>query len=432
MKLNADLHSDRWVPPLCLTLACIFGVSAYFLWTAHISIASDITTPLGEEKLLLSGTPSIENLKTRYAGINAQDVISEEDLINIGDKYGKVRILLVPGHDDEFSGAIYDDITEAEVNLQLANELKTFLEEENAIEVHITRDEDGYTKEFAKYFEENVDSINRFRSVYATIAQEKIWNGEVEEIQSVDHNTAPGEVVYRLYGINKWANDNEMDIVIHIHFNDYPGRWDVGGEYGGFSIYIPQRSYRNHDSSLFIADRVRDSLNDFVRESNFPAEKDIVIEDTSLIAVGASNTLEGASILIEYSYIYESQITNKDTREKVLREMAYKTYLGLRDVLTGIPSSSHGISTIIPKNFSGSLERGTTKREKVLDVQNMLSILGYYPGEGKTLSDCPIAGYFGICTENAVMSFQEDNKISKTGRVTRSTANKLESIAREY
>lgn len=432
MNLNADLHQDRWVPPLCIALAFLFSLSAYFLWSAQISIASDIITPLGEEKLLLSESPSIENLKARYAGINAQDGEIEEDLINAGEKHGKIKVLLVPGHDLDFPGAVFQKITEEEINLQLANELKSFLDDENSIDVHITRDEDGYTREFQEYFEDNVDEINRFRAVYKAIAQEKIWNGEVEEVQSVDHNTAPGEVAYRLYGINKWANDNEVDIVIHIHFNDYPGRWSTGGKYSGFSIYIPQRGYRNHESSLYIADKVRDSLNDFVMESNMPAEEDIVIEDTNLIAVGASNTLEGVSLLVEYSYIYESQIADKSTRDAVVREMAYKTYLGLRDTLTGIPSSKYGVSTLIPKSFISNLKRGTTKKGRVIELQNMLSILGYYPGEGKTLNDCPVTGYFGVCTENALKNFQGDHDLLKTGRMNDDTESKLESIAREY
>jgi N-acetylmuramoyl-L-alanine amidase len=426
MSFDTDLHHDKWVPPLCLTVSAILFALAYLLSNTQVSVASNIITPDNQSKFSLSLTPSVENLKTRYAGVNSRDTSFEGELRNIGERSGKIKVLLVPGHDEQFPGAVFEDYTEEEINLELAEELKVFLETENALEVYITRDEDGYTKEFKEYFEDSSKEINRFRADYKALAQEKIWNGEIEEVQSVDHNTAPGEVAYKLYGINKWANDNEVDIVIHVHFNDYPGRWGSGGKYRGFSIYIPQRGYRNHDSSLYIADRIRDTLNDFVQESNLPSEKDIVIEDTHLIAVGASDTLDSASVLVEYGYIYEPQIAHDGARERVLREMAYKTYLGLKDVLTGIPSSSLGVSAIIPDDFKTGLEVGDGKRGRVIELQNMLSILGYYP------EDCPITGYFGSCTEESLMSFQGDYNLLKTGRLDYRTSRELEKLGEEY
>jgi N-acetylmuramoyl-L-alanine amidase len=426
MSLNTDLHHDKWVPSTCLTLAAILLSIAYMLFNIHFSVASDVLTPEGDEKILLTTTPTIENMKIRYAGINSQDDSFNDELRIAGEKSGEIKILLVPGHDLDFPGAVYEDITEQEINLELANALKGFLEEENAVKVYITRDSHGYKHEFEKYFEDNVDKINRFRAAYKALNQEQIWSGDMEEIQGVDHNTVSGEVAYRLYGINKWANDNEIDIVVHVHFNDYPGRRGVGGKYNGFSIYIPQRNYRNHDSSLYIANKVRDTLNDFVLESNLPVEEDIIIEDTHLIAVGASNTLDSASVLVEYSYIYEPQIVDRRSREIVLREMAYKTYLGLKDVFTGIPSSSLGISSIIPKEFKTGLEEGTGKRKEVIELQNMLSILNYY-SEG-----CPITGYFGVCTKDSLIDFQSDSDLPTTGIVDYKTANKLEEIAEQY
>jgi len=31
------------------------------------------------------------------------------------------------------------------------------------------------------------------------------------------------DIALRLYGFNKWADENKVDAMVHIHFNDYPG-----------------------------------------------------------------------------------------------------------------------------------------------------------------------------------------------------------------
>ena len=66
---------------------------------------------------------------------------------------------------------------------------------------------------------------------------------QVERVVHTIRNIAPDEMGVRLYGINKWANENDIDIVIHVHFNDYPGRPRTGsGKYSGFSILFQKVS----------------------------------------------------------------------------------------------------------------------------------------------------------------------------------------------
>ena len=146
------------------------------------------------------------------------------------------------------------------------------------------------------------------------------------------HNDAPKDVALRLFGINKWANEHKVDIIIHIHFNDSgPRRAGAPGEYNGFTIYTPERQYSNSQASMDIAKRVFKRLSKMFSVSNLPGEDAGVVEDQELIAIGSSNTVDAASLLVEYGYIYEPQFRVPAVRVMVLRELAFQTYLGLAD-----------------------------------------------------------------------------------------------------
>ena len=128
------------------------------------------------------------------------------------------------------------------------------------------------------------------------------------------------------------TNENNIDIVLHIHFNDYPGRkYDLPGKYSGFSIYIPEAQLPNYRISQGIAESIRKELEKIQSASNFPKEKETVVEDQQLIAVGSNASRDGASVLVEYGYIYEDKIYDKKTREQILVDMAYQTYLGVKN-----------------------------------------------------------------------------------------------------
>jgi len=149
----------------------------------------------------------------------------------------------------------------------------------------------------------------------------------------VEHNIVSEDIALNLYGINKWSNEKEIDLIIHIHFNDYP-RGDVtrAGKYDGFSIYIPSKTMTSYFESKTLAQKIKYSLSEYFDYSNLPVEKDIVIENSDLIAVGSNNTLENsASVLIEYGYIYESIFYDKEKRKENLDKAAYQTYVSIKD-----------------------------------------------------------------------------------------------------
>jgi len=76
-----------------------------------------------------------------------------------------IKILLVPGHDNEVWGAQYGNIKEADMTLALATRIFNILKKDKRFEVYITRDSKGYTKKFADYFSTHKDEILAFFSL---------------------------------------------------------------------------------------------------------------------------------------------------------------------------------------------------------------------------------------------------------------------------
>jgi len=66
-----------------------------------------------------------------------------------------------------------------------------------------------------------------------------------------------------------------------------------------------------------------------------PVEKDIIIKNSDLIAVGSNNTITNSiPILVEYGYIYEDIFYREDQRVGNLNKAAYQTYDSIRKNLT--------------------------------------------------------------------------------------------------
>ena len=244
----------------------------------------------------------------------------------------KLRILIVPGHDDQAWGTDYHGVKEAELTTRLGKELFDLFAKDSNFEPILSRTENGYNPALTKYFTEEKDSIQEFIKTQKGIMNEYLSSGEVVSNRVIKRNPAPSSVVHRLYGINKWANENEIDIAIHIHFNDYPRENRARpGAYSGFSIYIPEKQYSNAKGSRVIAKSIFDKLGEKYSVSNLPLEKAGLIEDQRLIALGSFNTLDGVSVLIEYGYIYEPHLQGDENLKKHIPVMALETYLGVLD-----------------------------------------------------------------------------------------------------
>jgi N-acetylmuramoyl-L-alanine amidase len=244
-----------------------------------------------------------------------------------------VRILLVPGHDNEVWGTQYGNLKEAAMNRVLATQIYDILKKDKRFKVWITRDQLGYTKEFADYFSLHLDDIKAFKESAKQEMQEDISAGDFVPKEGAPHASVRESVALKLYGINKWTDENKMDAVIHIHFNDYfkGDDWKVG-KYKGFVIYIPEMQLANAKTSAVLGANIFSELKTKYQVSNFPKESAGLVPDQKLIALGANDTLLSSvrSVLIEYGYIYEKKFRNSITRHKAYKIMADLTARGIK------------------------------------------------------------------------------------------------------
>jgi len=362
-----------------------------------------------------------ENLKQTFAGTNTQ-----------GSKR-KLRVLVVPGHDDEYWGTQFNGIKEADITLALGKELGRLLSQNNEFEIILTRDDFGYNPLLASYFSSNADQISLFVKAKKQIMSNLITLGQVSKIgvdEKIFHNNAPTPVAFRLYGINKWANENGIDLAVNIHFNDYPRRKKLSpGDYSGFSIYVPERQYSNSRASKDVAEAVSKQLQTYYPESNMPKE-DAVVEDQDLISIGAFNTLDPASILIEYGYIYEPQFLDQNIREKILKELATQTYIGIKNFFGATsPLAGKFNTSLLPYIWKDLLEPGARYNTSILSLQAALVIEGVYPPQGLSKHDCPLSGTYGKCTWKSVTLFQKKYGIDdEPGRFGKRTLEKINEL----
>lgn len=301
-----------------------------------------------------------------------------------------VNILIVPGHDDQYWGTEFRGTKEVELNRIVAEKLYTYLSEEEGINPVLASDQKGYNPIFERYFRREENKIKKFITDSKKDFARKIDEEDFNKVEKNFHNVAPSEVVHRLYGINRWVNNQNFDLVIHIHFNDHAGRkWNTFGKYDGFSIYTPGKLFNNYEVSRRLANSVFEELKKIRPISNLEEEKDGIIEDHELIAIGANESLEAGSILIEYGYIYEPVFLDPATRTVALDYFAYATYAGIKKMLGEIPEEKEIQEVQIFKNK-------TSQSNLIWQFDKALK--GMYPPKGKTLRGCPISGYFGECS----------------------------------
>ncbi len=323
----------------------------------------------------------------------------------------KVRILLVPGHEPSEGGTQFGSIYERNLTVELAKNLQNLLNSDGKYEVFITRDTKSWYPNFSDYFTVHGNEIKQWQES-SELNASKIVSTASSSISVV--NAAPAEVALRLYGITKWANENNIDLVLHIHINDDADhRKNVAGDYSGIAIYTPAMQYSNGSSTKQIADAVFSRLSQYNPVSNFPSESNGIVVDPELIAVGVYNTAISASMLIEYDYIYQPQFLISQTRTLALKDFAYQTYLGLQDYFDKI----NGVSSYLPYNPSFLYKWNTpvtgkySASKNIYALQTAMILAGVYPPAGKNMNDCPRSGIFGICTKTSLLSFQIKNGI---------------------
>ncbi|MEA2715588.1 MAG: hypothetical protein QOG91_616 [Candidatus Parcubacteria bacterium] len=350
----------------------------------------------------------------------------------------KVRILLVPGHEPSYGGAEFGSLKERDMVVELADDLRRFLASSDRYEVFVTRNTEGWYPIFDEYFKNGWDDIIAWmRSHKAEITSLSRLGEYKPPARAVYHNSVPDNVALRLYGIGKWANENDIDIVIHIHFNDYPGHGQAPGKYSGFAIYVPSDEYANSSTTRVLADAVFNRLKKYNAVSDLPGESSGIVPDEDLIAIGAYNSVDAASMLIEYGYIYEPQFMNDAVRGAAISDLAYQTYLGLQDFLgsqAAVPQTAAGVSwlpdtVVVPHTWAAPMSETAADPADVFALQTALTQDGDYPPENRSKHDCPRTGKIGPCTKAALEAFQEKRGISgEEGRAGAETLRELNNL----
>lgn len=385
----------------CLLLVTpIAGVFAFNILTSNSSLLGNLTA-----SVFFIDSIETKDVREKYKG-----AINEE-----GEP---VSVLIVPGHDNNNTGAVFGAYKEADLNVSVGTRLHRLITEEEGVESFLLRDGGGYHKEFSKYLEENKEEIDEFVSEKKRIMYELIAEGKVESYVNVHHNFARPEVVDILYGVNKFANDHEYDMIIHIHFNDYPGRTGSWGKYSGYAIYVPERQYSNAKASKKFATFLDRQFSQVFAETNLPKE-DAITEDQELIGIGAYNTADPISVLIEYGYIYESHFTDPQIRNEIYDDLAIQTFYGIKNYLGNEKVTKETFGSFTPTGIPTSLRKGDGGIS-VLMLQDALRDVGYYPYRD-SLNNCPLNGNFRDCTYRALIRFQDQFNLEPNGIFTEET-----------
>lgn len=328
-----------------------------------------------------------------------------------------VHILIVPGHEPDYGGAQFGSVDERNLVVEIGQDLQHYLQTNDNYQVFITRDTQSWNPVFADYFKNNWNSIIAWEKTSKQNAPSLTPLG-ASAAPPVDHISDSTDVALRLYGITKWANENKIDLMIHLHLNDYPGHSStVAGKYSGLVIYIPAQQYANSATTKAVADAVFKRLSLYNPIDDLPVESSGVIDDPELIAVGANNTADAASMLIEYDFIYEPQFVNPKVRSLALKDLAYQTYLGLQDFFTknGNVSAANSYDPSSLYAWDIPVAGKNSNPEDIYALQTALIMDGDYPPAGKTKNDCPHSGTFGACTQVALKAFQKKNGITGEG-----------------
>ena len=247
----------------------------------------------------------------------------------------KIKILIVPGHEPNNGGADeFKKIKERDLNLQLSQILKTDLSQNPNIEVILARSDLGWNQDLENYVNTNQTQIMSWVANMKEIFLTKASEGQIKIINpNMKHNEATSSAVLFLYGTNKWIEENKIDLVLHIHFNNNP---KINGKpnFRGYCMYIPEKQYSNFSSSKIFAKYLDEEISKIENKSNMPQEKDIIIEDQELIAIGNYDTLKIPSVVMEYAYIYEPIMINAGTRDAFIEKAASSTATAINNFIS--------------------------------------------------------------------------------------------------
>jgi N-acetylmuramoyl-L-alanine amidase len=242
----------------------------------------------------------------------------------------KFNILIIPGHDVKDGGADYKNVYERDLVAEIGAKIANILGKEEGYNVIVARDKNNWNPTFSSYFTDKKQEIIDWKNKKQADDKNLMQSGQKKIVaEAALYSDVSQDVSLKLYGMNKWANENNMDLVLSLHFNDSIRPNMAGpGLLKGFDIFIPESQMKNSAGSKLIAKNIFTDLKKVqVSETNS------LIEDQNLIAIGASETLDMPAIIVEYGYIYEKQLQTDADREKFISDVAQQTALGIEDYI---------------------------------------------------------------------------------------------------
>lgn len=410
----------RHIRPSLLGAACAVFLLGVLMW--HDSLAHELKRALIQSQaaaVFFVQSVTVADLHRTYGQPHT-----------LSQSQQKIRILIVPGHEPQSGGTAFSGYFERDVVVDIADELAALLASNPRFEVMVSRTKTEWHPILSHYFDAQAKEILAFKEAQAALMAQHVQSGRIAvqgDATQVKHNTAPSDTTRMLYGINKWASENNIAITLHLHLNDHGGRRSkTPGMYAGYVVYVPNHQYSNAVVSKHIGEAVAARLSRFGATSTMPQEKAGVVEDQELIAIGSNNSADAASILIEYSYIYERQLRDPSVRTLAVSQYAHATFAGLQDFFNDSPQETYGTPTL-PYTWERPLQMKAASADTYA-LQTALRTLDLYPPHGQNLDDCPISGYAGECTVEALKGFQGRYGLSQTGvldRETRQTLNRM-------
>jgi N-acetylmuramoyl-L-alanine amidase len=240
------------------------------------------------------------------------------------------NVLIIPGHDVKSGGANYKNIYERDLAAEIGVRISAILNRDLHYNVIVARDTDRWNPILANYFQNENQQIINWKDECQANDKNLIASGQKKYVPDMaDHSEVSSDMSVKLYGMNKWANENAIDLVLNLHFNDEQRpNMNAPGDLTGFAIFIPENQMKNSADTRPAA---QDAFNELKKIE--PPEINHLMEDQSLIALGASGTLNVPSMLIEYAYIYEKELRTDAERENALNKMAEQTALGVEDYI---------------------------------------------------------------------------------------------------
>ncbi len=354
---------------------------------------------------------------------------TQADLLNRYAAGDPIKVLIVPAHSDIYPGAVYGKIREADMTRKLGAQMVAELSKDTRLSVTLLRDENGYIPDFLNYYLTKTTEVDDFMNAHIRSTQKKVASGAITVTSQAAHNTVPDDVTNKLYAISKWAGEQDYDMIINLHFNDnWPRALSARGPYAGYSVYVPETGLTNAVEGQALGRAIASRLENSIDKSNLPGEMREtdatgVIEDFKLIALGAYNTLDIPSVVVEHSYIYENWL-DPQFFPLATSILSRAVSAGVHDYLLGAKVDQKNLTYVWKKDLT------LTENSDVdaLALQLALSELGFYPPAGKTRDDCAMTGIFWNCTRDALKAFQSARAIKPTGTfgpITRGVMNIL-------